>query len=1687
MKKLLFVFFILINVSAFAQTLSNSWIDYNKPYYKFKVGQTGLYRIPQSALNSIGLGSTPAEQFQLWRNGEQVSLYTSAATGPLGSSDYIEFWGLMNDGKKDTKLYRDPDYQLSDYYSLQTDTAAYFLTVNTAGNNLRFTNAANNVAGNTLSAEPYFMNTRSVYYKNRINVGLGMPLGEYVYSSSYDIGEGWTSNDIAPGAGLSYYFDSLNMYTGGPAASFSFATAGNALNTRNVRVKFYNNTLDDEPMSNFTYLKKTVSNLPASYFPSADHLVLTIESVSSIATDRIVVSTFSLKYASKFNFNNKPNFYFELPASAVGNYLVIDNFNSGSTSPVLLDLTSNKRYIGDITSIPGKVQFVLPPSSASQRKFQLASENASNINTVTSLQQQNFVNYSLAANQGDYLIISNSALYNNGSGVNNVDLYRAYRSSSTGGGFNAKIYDIDQLVDQFAYGIKKHPLAIKDFIQYVANTFAVKPQYVFLIGKGITYNDYTVNQSGPYADKLNLVPTFGNPASDILLSSPYQSTVPTIPIGRLSAISGSEVGIYLQKVKEYESAEASTTQTLSNKLWMKNVVHVVGGKDSSESDLFSFYMNQYKNVIIDTLYGAKVETFSKTSNSTVQLISGQRIEQLFNEGIGILSYFGHSSSNTLEFNLSDPSVYHNQGRYPFFSVSGCTAGNNYIYDPLRVSQNNLSISEKFVLANEGGAIGFFASSHLGVPPYLYSYDIEFYNQLGVKNYGNTVGNDIKNAISNLGGSNNSLDYLTRINMEELNLNGDPALKINPHSKPDYIIEDPQVIVNPAFISVAQNSFTLQAKAYNIGKAIGDSITFQVRRTYPNGTTEIIFRKRIPGIRYADSINIEVPIISTRDKGDNKITVTIDADDNVPELSENNNSITRDIFIYEDEATPSYPYNFGIVNVGNQKLYASTANPLSAAKDYVMEIDTTLLFSSSLKVRKTVNSTGGVIEFDPGFSYADSTVYYWRVAQTPASGLEKDYHWNNASFIYIANSSPGFNQSHYYQHLYSDTQTIKLDSTRKWEFGDLRNFIYANMGVYPTAATVGSETSVTVNGSNVAGAFCGYPGIIFSVLDPVSLKPWLNNASGPGRYGSEAVCQATRLANFQFNNLKNITRRKQVMDFLDSIPDNYIVVARYASGTDSASNSYASDWASDSTTFGANNSMYQRLKSQGFVLIDSFYRPRVFIFMYQKNNPAFNPEFIFSKGIYDKIEMQKFYTTPDTLGYITSPKFGPALAWKEMHWRGYSLEPNSADNPKVQIIGIDSLGNSATLFNVDKSSPDVDISSISASHYPFIQLKMRNSDSITFTPYQLSYWRLNYKAAPEGALTPNLFFLTKDTLDQGDVLHFGIAFKNISPSAFDSMKVKIAVIDNNNVTHLLPLIRQKPLISGDTIMLKYDIDTKPYAGANTLLVDFNPDGDQPEQYHFNNFLYRSFYVKADKFNPLLDVTFDGVHILNRDIVSARPQIVVKLKDESKFLSLADTSLMKVQIQFPDGSLRTYKFDNDTLRFTPANISSGENTATIAFSPSLSGENDDYVLIISGKDVAGNTAGNLDYHIDFRVISKPMISNLLNYPNPFTRSTAFVFTVTGSVVPQNIRIQILTVTGKIIREITKDELGPLHIGRNITDFRWDGTDMYGQKVANGVYLYRVLTNLNGKSLDKFADNNDDTDKYFTKGYGKMYFMR
>jgi hypothetical protein len=315
-----------------------------------------------------------------------------------------------------------------------------------------------------------------------------------------------------------------------------------------------------------------------------------------------------------------------------------------------------------------------------------------------------------------------------------------------------------------------------------------------------------------------------------------------------------------------------------------------------------------------------------------------------------------------------------------------------------------------------------------------------------------------------------------------------------------------------------------------------------------------------------------------------------------------------------------------------------------------------------------------------------------------------------------------------------------------------------------------------------------------------------------------------------------------------------------------------------------------------------------------------------------------------------------------------------------------------------------------------------------------------------------------------------------------------VTDETNQTKLVLDTRKRPIPAGDSIVVDYLLDTKDIKGMSSVFVNFNPDFAQPEQYLFNNYQTIPLSVTPDKTPPNLDVTFDGVRILNKDIVSAKPFIVMTLKDDSRFLALNDSSLFSVKLRMPDGNIRNIRFDGDTLKFIPASLDAvgKENAATVHYRPQLT-QDGEYELIVFAKDRSNNPSGSIDYSVAFEIVNKSMISNLLNYPNPFTTSTAFVFTLTGSELPTQFRIQILTVTGKIVKEVNKDELGPIRIGNNITEYKWDGRDQFGQPLANGVYLYRVVADMNGKKIEKLNTGVYNTDKYFKSGYGKMYLMR
>jgi len=120
---------------------------------------------------------------------------------------------------------------------------------------------------------------------------------------------------------------------------------------------------------------------------------------------------------------------------------------------------------------------------------------------------------------------------------------------------------------------------------------------------------------------------------------------------------------------------------------------------------------------------------------------------------------------------------------------------------------------------------------------------------------------------------------------------------------------------------------------------------------------------------------------------------------------------------------------------------------------------------------------------------------------------------------------------------------------------------------------------------------------------------------------------------------------------------------------------------------------------------------------------------------------------------------------------------------------------------------------------------------------------------------------------------------------------------------------------------------------------------------------------------------------------------------------------------------------------------------------------HTIEVAASDNMGNrSTGELWFEIvsaaDFEV------RNVANYPNPFPDGgeigTWLMFQLPG---PANVRIDIFTVGGRRVR--TLDDI-PASAGAN--QVYWDGLDVVGDELANGVYLYRIHAVSEGYRGDK-----------------------
>ncbi|MFZ1392488.1 MAG: C25 family cysteine peptidase, partial [Dokdonella sp.] len=490
----LLLFLLAFYFNAQAQPYNNEWIDYNKTYYGFKVGpfgydivsapiKSGIAHITQSALVAAGLANVPSEHFQLWRDGAEVPLYISKSSGVLSADDYLEFFGEVANGKTDKELYAEDNYRLSDYWNLFTDSATYYLTVNSTGNNKRIIQSANDLSGSLPEADKNFYYTAGRYYRAAISQGVGLYAEQKLYLSSYDRNEGWVSRPVRKNlsplgsAQLPQFFNKLHLDTAQQAMTAKLVLAGNAPYERQAKIFLNNDSLVQFEMNDFLQKRIIVNDIPANTIKN-DTAVLLIQNLGAEDDDELRVASIELTYPRFFDFDGRNYFEFSLLPSSVGRNIEIRNFDMGNALPILTDKLNSKRYFAD-TSQRDILRFFLPASPTGY-DLVLRKNDLSTVKNIIQLEAKKFVDYSLAGNQGDYLIITNPLLQQGP--VDYVKEYSNYRGSDSGGHYKVSVVNVHELVDQFAYGVKMSTAGLKNFLRFANDKFSVKPQYVFLIG-----------------------------------------------------------------------------------------------------------------------------------------------------------------------------------------------------------------------------------------------------------------------------------------------------------------------------------------------------------------------------------------------------------------------------------------------------------------------------------------------------------------------------------------------------------------------------------------------------------------------------------------------------------------------------------------------------------------------------------------------------------------------------------------------------------------------------------------------------------------------------------------------------------------------------------------------------------------------------------------------------------------------------------------------------------------------------------------------------------------------------------------------------------------------------------------------------------------------------------------------------
>lgn len=1607
MKQILFILLIFTNISL-AQNFN--WITPNTTYLKLYVVEDGIYRLNRTDFISAGINTSSIDPrtVKVYYKGSEIPIYFFGQdNGVFDDTDYLDFYGQRNYGGNTVTYKEQNGTNVADY----TTNEFYNLYSDTSVYWVGWDGA------NGLRYTDYNFSSSSTYTQN------------FFYSTVhferdliYSLGEKRSSNDYRnfnneKVSGEGWYWREMNR---GNSVSDTFRIPFLAPGSQpcSLKVFAYPNSYVDSIFNEHRLIVRVngsiVDTLKTDNYKRIDTTIIFSSSLLSASSLNQVSFTYTGAgtYVGVMLFDN---FEISYPKKFdFDNSRIMFSTNSSDTSGVKYKVSGyNSAQSPSVYDVKNNLRITGISSSSDTLIFtgKLNGKFEVNNNNITKkpfrIKQRSVPNLVTNSQGADYLIVYNKILE---SSAEQLRQHRAVKD-----GYRSVKFEIEDIYDVFGYGFE-NPLAVRLFVKNIYDTWPQpRLKYLCLFGRG-SLDPKKNSQSSVYFN--NLVPVYGNPISDgyfVNFNIGAFTYYHQISVGRIPAYTNPEGNAMVTNIIQYEN-QSSTPEK-----WFKNFVFITGGMTIQEQIQFANQSNYFINSYIKPSpnSGFPVRVFRNDSAGGVTFNYQDSIKNAINSGSTITNYIGHAASTTWDNGLDDPSVLSNQYRMPVIFSMTCFTGKN-------AEAEYRSFGEKFVYMSGKGAVGFVGSTG-----WSFSYSGNRFNEQMIKSFSKDtlrrIGDVVRYASRVL--SYDSLDFATRNTVNCYGMLGDPAVKLLMPTYPEFGIGLTDYKFSNDFPSIRE-PVKLTVYPFNMG-IFSDSmkISFTILR---NGTQYRDKDTVIKSFGLTDTVSYNFVLDSA---GNYSIRVKLDPNNwNTKEIK-TNNEILIPIVLKNLSFIPLKPLDNQAISADSVEILGINPNvdPRSNQIKLILQIDSTRNFNSPFQRTYFVSNPSGLTtKFRIPFAAKDSNIVYF-------------FRMNS-----IVNSdTTGWSEYRRFVYRNSVNEAFQKGTIVNQQVSIVKKFVsqYNNADLVNAGGNQDSMTIAYYNGNVVAQSWGNNLTELTSLTVGNSVKNLIDSAYWGGLIVFKLNKTNSRILEMQRFRFSTNAASDSALAYLNTFDDRHILVILKA--------------IPYNTNFGMNSSLRSKIKLFGSTAVDSVnlqnfstwslisYSQFPNAVKSEKFSPVYSPS---------TSSMEPLFLHDSAYVYHT---LMPAQSYGYFKWS--PLIPQYS-NMFFDVYRINRSNQTVLLYKNLTNSAFTGLDTLSTTVYPGLRLVTRMYiDSLNgINPPVLKSIMYFYTPSPE-IIADNYSFVKSDSVfNDGDTVNISVNYGNYgytdatgflnkwyasSPSGLRLMRADTVNINlkTDSVTkssvRLPTLGLRNPVKKSDTISIYFE----------TSLIN-----GQNEFFTYNNTAVTRIIVSGDTAKPVVDITYDGINAVSGEYISTNPNIVLKFYDNSKIF-IKDTSNIRVQLddvnvwyyingvknplidlQFPDE-----KYLQAVLYFRPQ-LSDGEHKFR-------------YVSFDRNNNYADTVIHYLSVNPDLKII------DLKNFPNPMTTETSFLINLSGNMPPSNSRIKIYTVAGRLIKTIES----PLNIGFN--QISWDGRDDDGDYIANGVYLYKLIIEGNGKketSLQKLV---------------------